>query len=92
MYLLLIFLSAYFAEIQNQPTMSHLLTVIFGKDRIEELLSLKPDKIVVTTTLEEAVLKDGSNAGVVQVTAFAMRAGSDEPLGSVGGCPMPPCS
>ena len=71
--------------------MSHLLTVIFGKEQIEELLALSPDRIVVTSTLEEAVLSDGSKAGAVRVTAFAMRDGSNEPLGSVGGCPTPPC-
>jgi hypothetical protein len=71
--------------------MAHLLTLIFSADQINELMALEPDEIRVVSTVEEVVLQDGSPAGAVKVMAYAYRSGNEEPIGSVDGCPRPPC-
>lgn len=71
--------------------MARLLHVIFKAEEIQQLMELNPDKIVVRTSLESGVLSDGRNVGYVIVEADAMRDGEEEPLGTVGGCPIPPC-
>ena len=71
--------------------MAHLLHVVFRKDEIQQLLDLNPDKIVVRTSLEGGELADGRSVGYLIVEADAMMDGSEEPLGTVGGCPTPPC-
>ena len=71
--------------------MPNQLLLIFKKDDIQKLLDHNPDKIVVRSTIEEAVLKDGTLAGVVKVYADAMQQGNREPLATIIGCPCPPC-
>jgi hypothetical protein len=71
--------------------MAQLLHVVFRVDEIQKLLELSPDKIVIRTSLEGGVLAGGESVGYLNVEADAMRDGSDEPLGTVGGCPIPPC-
>ncbi|MGZ8517068.1 MAG: hypothetical protein ACXWWD_06955 [Chitinophagaceae bacterium] len=66
------------------------LFFIFSADRIQELMDYAPSKIVVRSTIEEGILEGGARAGVVKVYADAMKEGSV--VGSIEGCPMPPCS
>lgn len=70
--------------------MANQLIQIFSAGKVEELLKYSPDKIVVRSTIEEAILQDGSKAGVVKVYADAVKDGNV--LGTISGCPDPPCS
>ncbi|HUC80629.1 MAG TPA: hypothetical protein VMR70_06910 [Flavisolibacter sp.] len=77
--------------------MSHLLTVVFRKEDIQKLLELNPDKIVVRTALKSGKLASanlgdsGESVGYVVVEADAVNDDSEKPLGTVEGCPVPPC-
>lgn len=68
------------------------LEQIFSAEKMQELLNHKPTKIVVRTTVEEAVLDTGAKAGVVKVYADAWVAGRAEPVATITGCPNPPCT
>jgi hypothetical protein len=70
--------------------MANELILIFSADRIRELMDYNPDKIVVRSRIEEAVLEDSSKAGVVRVYADAVKERSV--VATVSGCPDPPCS
>lgn len=70
--------------------MAQLLTVIFKREAIENLMKLGPDNIVVRTELEGVVLEDGRKAGVVNVYADAYKDG--KVVDTVDGCPWPPCA
>ncbi len=65
--------------------------LIFKKEDIQKLMEHNPDKIVVRSVIEEAILKDGTTAGVVKIYADAMQQGNREPLATITGCPNPPC-
>src|SRR6476646_2601687 len=69
-----------------------LILQIFSAEKIQELLTYKPSKIVVRSNIEEAVLEDGTKAGVVRVYADAYVQGKTEPVATVTGCPYPPCN
>lgn len=69
---------------------NHLL-LIFKKEEMQHLLNQNPDKIVVRSTFEEAILEGGGKAGVVKVYADAMQKGNPKPLATITGCPNPPC-
>lgn len=71
--------------------MAQLLHVVFRAEEIQKLLELNPDKIVIRTSLEGGVLAGGESIGYLIVEADAMKDGSNDPLGTVGGCPKPPC-
>ena len=71
--------------------MAQLLHVVFRKDEIQQLLDFNPDKIIVRTSLEGGNLSDGRSIGYLVVEADAMMDGSEQPLGTVSGCPNPPC-
>lgn len=71
--------------------MANQLVLIFTKESIQLLMDQDPDKIVVRSTIEEAVLDTGKKAGVVKVYADAMRIGEPAPIVTVEGCPNPPC-
>jgi hypothetical protein len=71
--------------------MAQLLHVVFKAEEIQKLMDLNPDRIVIRTSLEGGVLAGGESVGYLKVEADAMRDGSEEPLGTIGGCPKPPC-
>ena len=71
--------------------MANLLELIFTRDNMQRLMDQNPDKILVRSIIEEAVLDNGKKAGVVKVYADAIRKGEPEPIVTVEGCPMPPC-
>jgi hypothetical protein len=71
--------------------MAQLLHVVFKAEEIKKLLELDPDKIVIRTSLESGTLDDDSRVGYVVVKADAMKEGEEKPLGTIGGCPNPPC-
>jgi|GEM_PF-6096203 len=71
--------------------MAQLLQVVFKAEEIKKLLELNPDKIVIRTSLESGTLEDGTRVGYVTVEADAIKEGEDKPLGTIDGCPSPPC-
>lgn len=72
--------------------MAQLLQVSFKADEIQKLMELGPDRIVVRTSIQSGILSNGESVGYLLVEADAMKDGDDKPLGTVGGCPCPPCS
>ncbi len=72
--------------------MAELITLIFKGEELQKLCALNPDKVVVHANLVEGRLEDGTNVGYVEVVADAYKEGDDKPLGSIGGCPKPPCN
>lgn len=70
--------------------MAQLLNVIFEREAIETLLKFDPEKIVIRTELEGAVLDNGRKAGVVKVYGDAYKGG--KVVETVDGCPWPPCT
>ena len=73
-------------------TMPNEQTFIFKREEMLKLMELKADKIVIRTRVEEAKLDNGERVGVVRVYADAMVEGDEEPVGTIPGCPKPPCS
>lgn len=71
--------------------MEPLLTLIFRPEEIQQLLDYNPAKIIVRSILEEGRLEGGERVGYVQVFADATTE-NGEVLGTIGGCPKPPCS
>lgn len=71
--------------------MARLLHVLFKAEEIQQLMDLNPDKIIIRTSLESGVLANGESIGYVKVEADAMKDGEEEPIGTIEGCPQPPC-
>lgn len=71
--------------------MSNELQLLFTREAIQKLLQANTDFIVIKTGIEEALLQDGSKAGVVRVRAEAVNRGEKESTVTVVGCPIPPC-
>ena len=65
------------------------LVLVFPKDKMQSLLDVNPDKIIVRSAIEEARLDNGEMVGVVRVYADAVQGGNV--LATIDGCPVPPC-
>jgi hypothetical protein len=72
--------------------MSHKQVFIFKREEMQKLIDLKSDKIIIRSSIEEGQLNSGEKVGVVRVYADAVNEGSEEPVGTIPGCPKPPCS
>lgn len=72
--------------------MANQIVLIFTKDNMQRLMDQNPDKIVVRSTVEVAVLENGKKAGVIKAYADAMRKGVPAPMFTIEGCPNPPCT
>ena len=62
---------------------------IFRPEQLQALLKENPEKILMTTSLVEEVLKSGEKVSVLRVEATSI-VGSARTL-TVAGCPVPPC-
>ena len=72
--------------------MDNNLLFIFKSEDIRRLLEEGSDYIVIRSFLEPVILADGSKAGALRVYADAVNKGDEKTLGTVEGCPSPPCS
>jgi len=69
--------------------MSNELVLIFSAKEMQELIEQNPDKIIIRSTIEAGRLDSGESVGYVKVSADAVQGGTV--VGSIGGCPKPPC-
>ena len=63
---------------------------IFRPEQLQALLNENPEKILMTTSLVEEVLKSGEKVSVLRVEATSI-VGSARTL-TLPGCPVPPCN
>jgi hypothetical protein len=63
---------------------------IFRPEQLQALINEHPEKILMTTSLVEEVLKSGEKVSVMRMEATSM-VGSVRTL-TVMGCPIPPCN
>jgi hypothetical protein len=62
---------------------------IFRPEQLQALINQNPEKILMTTSLVEEVLKSGEKVSVLRIEATSI-IGSARTL-TVAGCPVPPC-
>ena len=72
--------------------MNNELQFLFRAEELRRLLESGTDFILINAHLEEATLQDGRKAAVLKVNAEAINKGNPEPVNTVEGCPIPPCT
>jgi len=72
--------------------MTTFLQFRFTKEDIVSLFEQNADLVIVNVAYELVDDKDGIKRAALAATADGIKSGSAQPLATVSGCPMPPCT
>jgi hypothetical protein len=70
--------------------MANVFTFYFKGIDVQTLAQNAPDYILVSAEIVTKTI-DGVDVGVIVVQASSFKKGTNTPLNTAGGCPVPPC-